>query len=131
MSVVNMDKVVEAYISTRDEIDRLEKELAEKIKPLKEVQEKREAWMLNQLNQSGAQNMKTLHGTAYVNLKESVTVADWDAVKSWVIEGERWEYLEHRISKQSVLEYMGEKRTVPPPPGVSYQSIRTVSVRRS
>ncbi len=151
---VNMDMIVEAYIATRDEIKRLEKELEDKLKPLKEFQENRELYMLGLLNSAGCQNMKTKHGTAYVLTKESVTMGDWDAFKSWAIESPlakaltrddipvevreevyqafkqeaHIEFLTHSVAKKAVQEKLEEGEPVPP--GVNFVQVKTVGIRK-
>lgn len=128
---ITIDKVVEAFVETRDTIKAREAELEESLKALKELQAKREDWLLGELNRAGAQNIKTPHGTCYIALKESVTVADWDTALQWVKENDKYEFLEKRISKTAVIELMGDKKENPPPPGVNYTAVRTVNIRRS
>lgn len=128
---VTIDRVVEAYVKTRQEIQALEKELEAKLQPLKAMQEKREQYMLGQLNEIGAKNVKTAHGTVYTAVKESVTMGDWDSFLNWVKEGERYEFLNKAVNKTAALEEMGDERNHQPPPGVNYTAIRTVQVRKS
>ena len=126
----NADEVTKAFVATREEIRRLEKELEEKIKPMKELQERRELYLLKLLSDAGAQNMKTQHGTIYQTKKESVTCADWDAFIEWVKENDKYEFLDHRINKTASLEYMNNGEN-PPPPGASYTAIRSLGVRKN
>lgn len=128
---ITIDQVVAAYVSTRDEIKELEKALEEKIKPLKELQERREQYLHQQLTDAGAQNIKTKFGTVYQTRKESVTVADWDAILEWITKSEAWEFLNKAVNKTAVLECMGDERQYPPPPGVNYTAIATVNIRKS
>lgn len=126
----NADEVTKAFVATREETRRLEKELEEKLKPMKELQERREAYLLKLLADAGCQNMKTLSGTVYVTKKESVTCADWDAFIEWVKENDTYEFLDHRINKTAALEYMNNGEN-PPPPGASYTAIRSLGVRKN
>ena len=70
---ITIDQVTEAYVKTRAEISEL-----------KELQNKRETYLLGQLQKLNLLNTKTEHGTVYQTVKESVTVADWDAVTDFV-----------------------------------------------
>ena len=150
-----MDAVLEKYVATRNEIKALEAELEEKLKPLKEFQEAREMYMLGLLQESGAQNMKTKHGTCYILTKESVTMGDWDAFENWAISSPlakaldavdipvevkndifvqfknlaHTEFLMHGVAKTPVLDLMKEGN--PPPAGINYTSIKTVGVRKA
>lgn len=128
---VPIEKVVEAYIQTREKIKAIEAETKDRLSPLKELQEKREQWLYNQLQQIGCKNIKTDFGTVYTARTESVTVSDKDLFINWVKEGNNFAYMDIRANKTSVLELMGEERENNPPPGVNYVSIATVQIRRS
>lgn len=131
MTTPTPDAVVAAYVKTRDEIAKMTAELSEAIKPLKELQARREQWLTKAILDSGLKNLPTLHGTAYISRAESIQCSDWDTFLKWVIDNEKFEFLERRISKSPVLEMMGENRTELPPPGASYTSIQTLGVRKA
>lgn len=128
---ITADDVVAAYIKTRDEIAARKKLLEEELRPLQELQEKRENWLIGEIVRTGLKNLPTKHGTAYITRAESVTVADWDAFFDYVQRGEKWELLEHRAAKVGVLEIMGEERQNPPPPGLNYSALQKIGVRKS
>ena len=130
MSKPNADEVTAAFIKTRDEIRRLEAELEARLAPLKELQDKREMYLLGLLNEAGAQNIKTQHGTIYVTRKESVTMGDWDSFIEWVKREDKYEFLQHAVGKKATIEYMNEGEN-PPPPGVNYSAIRAIGVRKN
>lgn len=125
------DRVVEAYMKTRADIEQLKAELEAKIQPLKELQERRESWLMEAIKKSGLKNLPTLHGTAYINKTESITCADWDVFIDWVKQNDAYEFLERRVAKTPVLEIMGEDRTNLPPPGTNYTSILKIGVRKA
>lgn len=129
--MITADKVVEAFVKTREEMKQLEKELEEKLKPLKELQEKREAWLMQEIQKTGLKNLPTKFGTAYILRSESLTCADWDTFLEYIRDNEKWELLEHRVAKTAALEIMGEERENPPPPGVNYTAIQKIGVRKS
>lgn len=128
---ITIDKVVEAYVRTRGEIQALE----EKIKRLKSFQLKKEEWLQDQMIELGVESFKTAYGTAYSSLAESVTVADWDSFFTWVQDNDKYEFLEHRVSKTEVLNMMGERgesgRPNSPPPGVNFVALRKVGIRKA
>lgn len=122
-----IDKVTEAYVATRVEISQLNA----KIDELKELQAKREDWLYAEMTKIGVSSVKTGHGSVFVKLKESVTVADWAAVLNWARREDKFEFLNAAVSKKAVLEYMGKDREVAPPPGVNYVAVRTVQIRKA
>ena len=127
---ITLDKVVEAYTTTRQEI----KELEDQISTLKALQTKREEYLNQQLTELGCDNVKTAHGTAYTTIQESVTVADAERFFTYVRDTGAWELMEKRASKTAVLQMMGEReeggRPYPPAPGLNYVAIRKVNVRK-
>lgn len=128
---ITADAVIEAYVNTRNEIKRKEKALDAELEPLKALQEKREQWLLNEIQKTGLKNLPTKHGTAYVTRQESLTCGDWDAFLGYIKKEEKWELLEHRVAKTAALEIMGEERENPPPPGVNYTACNKIGVRKS
>lgn len=131
MSHITADQVVDAYTQTRDQIAQLTKELEEKLKPLRELQERRENWLMGEITRTGLKNLPTKFGTAYIIRSESVTCADWDAFIGYVQETGQFNLLDHRINKTAALEIMGENRQNPPPPGANYSAIQKIGVRKS
>jgi hypothetical protein len=149
MAQLTPEIVIAAYVKARADIKFLEDQIEE----IKETQKKKEDWLLAQLVTLGAQNLKTGAGTVYQTVKESVTVADWDAVIDFVVAplkemlecslgvgtvdmniikgAMRTEFLMKGVGKVAVLETMGEKRENPPIPGVNYIATKTVGVRKS
>jgi len=132
---VTLDAVTAAYVATREEIRAMEAE----IETRKTLQAKREAWLLAELEKSGLQNAKTLHGCVYKALKESVVVVDKQVFFDWVFENDKREFLEGRVAKTAATEMMGplvktgagECREGQPPPGCNYSATRTVQVRKT
>jgi len=127
----NLDQVTEAYIQTRNAI----KELEDKISELKVYQARKEEYMMSLLTEAGATSIKTEHGTIYTLTKESITVSDAETFFNWVKENDRFDCLERRAAKTAVLEIMGDRedsgRPNPPPPGLSYVSIKGLGIRKA
>jgi len=131
MSNVTVDKVVEAYIKTRDTISDIKREMEERMAELEKVQEKRAQWLDAKLREVGVENIRSEHGTVYYAKKESVRVADWDKVLEHIVMNESWELLNKAVNKTAVLELMGEERDIRKMPGVNYTAVREITVRRS
>ena len=96
---------------------------------------KKEEWLLAKLEEDGAKNIATKHGTVYATVFESVTVADAEEFLTWVKENDRFDCLEKRVAKNEVLHIMGDSgdsgRPNSPPPGVNYVAIRKVIIRKA
>jgi hypothetical protein len=154
-----VEEVIKKYVATRDEIAKKTAALEAELKPLKEFQEAREAFLQGELTKLGAKNISTKEGTAMFNTQEFVRVSDWDSFVDKVFlkpvmdmlydkymefetgaEYETFlldlkdslplELLNHAVNKTAVLEIMGAKRENPAPHGISYTSKRVVQVRR-
>ena len=127
MKELTLDVVTEAYVKSREQIILLKTQ----IEDIEVKQRKKEEWLLTELQKNGLQNAKTLSGTVYQTVKESVTVADGDTFLGWVRENDGWEFINKAANKTAVLELMGDDRGAPPPPGVNYAAVRTVGIRKS
>jgi len=126
---ITADLVIAKYVETRDLIAEKKKAFDAEVADLKALQEKREAWLKGKLDEMGVESFKSAHGTCYVAMKDSATVADWENFKEWVIINEEWDFLEHRVSKTAVKQRLDDGQV--PPPGVNYTTIKQVQVRRS
>lgn len=122
--MITMDQLVDAYVTQRDRLDALRAEQKEREAPVRAKIEYLEAAMQKLLLAQGATNVKTPHGTAYLQKWTSATVRSFDDVLAYVREHERWDLLERRVNKTAVME-IGEV------PGVEVQTGQKVNVRRS
>jgi hypothetical protein len=131
---ITADQVIAAFVKTRDEISKLKKEFEEAEANLKALQERRAQWLLVELDKLGGgekASIKTAHGTAFVEFKESATVADKEAFFGWVEEdfATRKHFLESRVSKTAVKQRLEDGET--PPAGVNWVRIKDVKIRRA
>lgn len=122
--MITMDQLVGAYVTQRDRLDALRAEQKEREAPVRSKMEHLEAAMQKLLLDQGATNVKTPHGTAYLQKWTSAAVRDFDSVLAYVREHGRWDLLERRVNKTAVME-IGEV------PGVEIQTGQKVNVRRS
>jgi len=154
--VAKPDAKVARYISLRDEIDAIKKELKEKEKPLKEEMETIQLDLTSLLNQTGQTKMGSEYGTFFFAEKNTVSVTDFAQYQQWFVntilnrltskgflaEGKtQYEAMEaamdavglnfmtQAVRKEAVIEYQKEEGT--PPPGVSTESFQEVQVRRA
>lgn len=125
---VNIDDVISTYMKLRGQKDSIEKSAKEQVAVIKEKMEKLEAWIKEQADQQGVTSFKTRSGTAFLTTTDFATVADWDAMLSFVKENEAYDLLEKRVSKVAVRGYIDQTKAVPP--GVNYGTRLDVNVRK-
>lgn len=122
-------RIVAAYILTRDKIATLKAKHAEELKPLQDNLAKLELAMQNVLDKMGADSIKTPAGTAYLSSRVSITVADKSAFMDFVKEREMYELLDVRANKTAVEGVLTETQELPP--GLNYSKEVTVGFRRA
>jgi hypothetical protein len=127
---ITPDKVIDAYVATRDEIAALEEAHKAEIRKLQSIQERREAWLHQFLNDSGQESAKTVSGTAFKKRKEFVSMGDWDQFLQFVQQHQAWELLNRAVNKTAALALMGEERDLSKVPGVKYSTAIEVQINR-
>lgn len=123
-------KIVKAYLNLRDARTTLKREFEDKDKDLKGKQEKLEGLLLKFLSENNMDSVKTSNGTFYRQEEITPTGADWHAFYEWVRENDAFDFLERRIKKTAISDYM-ETHEGGLPPGVSVYREYVVRVRRS
>ena len=114
MVKVTLDAVVAAYVATKDEID----ELTRQVELLDELQDKRLLWCKSFLDKTGQVSAKTALGTVSKRDKLSTRVQDWKATLDWIVENEKWEFLNAAVNKTKVIEMFKKESKVPPGVGL-------------
>lgn len=137
---LDINKRVAQYVALRDRIQELTKQHEEAMKPMKELLQQIGGQMLNELDAQKAESIRTEAGTVYSYEKVTTPVADPEAFLEFVRSTERWELLERRASPTACQDYLAElmkahemnAAIVPtPPPGVNFNRVRLVGVRRA
>lgn len=126
---MNLDELVGKYIQIRDKKAQIKKECDAKTSKLDEAMRKIEGVILKTFDEmGGVQSIRTTHGTPYVQLRESVTVADRDSYLDFVRSEGAWELLESRANKTAALQYKDEHGELPP--GLNYRAERVINIKR-
>jgi translation initiation factor IF-3 len=125
---VNVDDVVATYMKLRHQKELIESDAKTKVDALKVKMMKLEAWIKEQADLQGVTSFKTKHGTAFLTTTDFANVADWDAVKQFIIDNEAFDMLEKRVSKLAVRGYIEQNKAVPP--GVNYGTRLDVNIRK-
>jgi len=127
---IEVDKLVEAYISIRGEREKLARQFEVQDQELKGQLEKLEQVMLEKCNDIGADSIRTGQGTIIKNLRESFVCGDWDNFKKFVLDNQALELLQQRISQANMKEYLSTRENEGMPPGISTMREFKVTVRK-
>lgn len=148
MTDIQVDQVIEKYITVRQIKRDLEKDHEESLKPVNEKLEKLESWLLGKMNETGVDSFKTKIGTAYKTTKTSCTIADQGVFKDYVFRPvvdwlknsfgidvdvgtlltvPKWNLVDFRSLKSGVELHIEDHSQVPP--GLNVTQTTTVNVR--
>jgi hypothetical protein len=126
---MDLARLVEVYVITRDKRAVLKKEYEERDAELKLRVDKIEEALLDVCKETGVESLRTNYGTATRVVKERVWSADWDAFKEFVREHDAIDLLEHRIHQGNYKEWAASNPDVVAP--VNIDRRYAVTVRRS
>lgn len=125
---INTDTLLETYYDIRTKKERLEAEQAEALKPYKDALKQLNAEVHKRLQAENLQNTSNGHVTAFRKLQETIGVEDWDATLTFIVNEDRYDFLERRVSAAAVKNYM-EEHDGQLPPGVKYRAEETCIIR--
>lgn len=127
MAALNIDDLVGKYLKLRELKKEKEEAHKREVAPISEMMGKLEMLFLQRMNEAGLESLPTKHGTPYKSKRTSATVADWEAVYSFIREHELDNMLERRVNKSAVQQYVEEHGDLPP--GVNWREEIVVNVR--
>lgn len=127
---MNTDQLVEAYITLRNERDRLRNDYETKDSSVKSEMVVLEQELLAICNETNATSIKTDKGTVIRKLTERYFCTDWDNFKDYVLEHQALELLERRIHQGNFKEFITEREKEGLPPGVNVMREFGVTVRK-
>lgn len=120
---------VEQYIKLRDMKDAIKERHKEELELVNKCMDELEVMLQSHMQQTNAQSIKTNAGTVYQTSKQSASIADKDAFWTHIVTQAAWDLLDRRANVTAVEDYINKNGT--PPPGVNYNRIVTVGVRRA
>ena len=123
------ERIVERMIALRDERAALKAKFDEADAALKEQWEKGEAWLLNELNNTGATGFKFSCGTVTQTTSTQASIGDWAAFSRFVLENNEVDLLQKRVSTTNLKAYL-ENEGAEVPPGLNVTVQRGLSIRR-
>lgn len=126
---LDVNAVVERYVQLRDKKEEINRIAKDQTKQIEDAMARLEAALLKHLNDSGSESIGTASGTAFIKKSTSATVADFDALLTWIRERDAWQFLDKRVNKTAVQEFRDAEGDLPP--GVTWREENVVQVRRS
>lgn len=105
---------IQKYISLRRKKKEIQDRHKEELKPINEAMTKLELSMQAYMLKTGQQNAKTSEGTAYLSTTVRAKVEDWGAFKEFALAHDLIDMVEHRVSSDSVKEYIEATGSTPP-----------------
>lgn len=125
----DLNQLTKVHIKIRDARATLKKEYDAKDGELKASIKMIEAALLDHLNRTGSESVRTEAGTFFTQESLTPSCADWSALYAWIAEHDAWDVLERRVKSSFVKEF-AEAHDGSLPPGISVFREKVVRVRR-
>jgi hypothetical protein len=127
---ITADKLVRVYIKMRDARAALKAKYEAEDLAIKEQMGLVEANLLETCKATGAESIKTAHGTAIRTVQTRYWTGDWAAMHKFIRDHDALDLVERRISQLNMKEFLRENPDVLPT-GLNVDHKYTVTVRRS
>lgn len=131
MSEVNVEELVEIYLSIRNERKLLLAQYETADAVLEGDMKHLEAALLSVCNTINANSLNTNHGTVIRSVKERYVCSDWDNFKEFIRENDAVDVLERRIHQGNFKALLEEREGEGLPPGVNCMREFAITVRKS
>lgn len=126
MSEMSADHLVKIYIKMRNKKSALTKEIDGISEQMEEVAQA----LLEICKETGAQSLRTSHGTVSKKVATRYWSSDWESMWNFVREHNAYELVEKRVSSTAMSKFL-EANPDLLPIGLNIDSKYTVSVRKS
>jgi len=126
----DMNELVKAYLTIRNERERIESEYKERDTQLKADMAVLEQELLAGCNDMKVESLRTDSGTVIKSLKERYTCADRDNFNKFVLDNGAVDLFESRLHQGNFKEFMSERHHEGLPPGVNVMREFTITVRK-
>jgi hypothetical protein len=127
--VVRADQAADAYRKLRDKKSDIKKRHEEELRPINEAMDQLEVVLLDVLNSTGGNSIRTGAGTVFKSTRTTYSVSDPTAFREWVEQQGCPDMFENRVSKEALEAHIANGGTLPP--GIKVSSDVTVTVRKS
>jgi hypothetical protein len=126
----DMNELVKAYLTIRNERERIESEYKDRDMQLKADMAVLEQEMLAGCNEMKVESLRTDSGTVIKSLKERFTCADRDNFNKFVLETGAVELFAAHLHQSNFKEFMSERHHEGLPPGVNVMREFTITVKK-
>lgn len=123
-----IEEIVLKYRQLRDKKDEIKARHVLELKPFNDAMETLEVVVLDHLNKSGAESIRTASGTCYKTRRTSYKVDDPHGLIEYVKATGDFDVLERRASKSELDDRVEKGLALPP--GISVSSDVTVNFRK-
>lgn len=127
---ITADKLVRAYIKMRDKRSEIKAAYEAEDNDIKEQMEMVESNLLEICKTTGAESIKTAHGTAIRSMSTRYWTGDWGSMHKFIRDHDALDLVERRISQLSMKNFLRENPDLLPP-GLNVDNKYTVTVRRA
>lgn len=127
---VTADKLVRAYIKMRDKRAELKAAYEAEDEKIKEQMALVEFHLLDICKTTGAESIRTGHGTAIRSVQTRYWTGDWSSMHKFIRDHNALDLMERRISQLSMKNFLRENPDLMPP-GLNVENKYVVTVRRS
>jgi hypothetical protein len=125
--LVRIDRIVGHLRKVRARLEEMKEAYKSACEPLKSVENTLEDRIRAFLDATGQEMARTKEGTVFTSLRHTARLTDPDVFMQFVEENGLLELLDRRANATSCRDYADKHGELPP--GVSINSIRTISVR--
>lgn len=127
--MAKMSDYVEKYLELRNLKKQMDDEHKTRVEKVSKLMGALESKFMDHFNETGSTQLKAGGGTVFVKTTDYAAVREWDELLDFIREHDRYEFLEKRVAKTAVSEYIKEYNEVPP--GVNYGTKMSINVRKS
>lgn len=126
---IGVDRLVSVYIKLRDQKIEIRRELEEKESEIDAKMGVVEEALLEHCKSTGAESVRTTHGTFYRSVRSKYWTSDWESMNKFILENDAIDLLEKRIHQTNMRSFL-EGNPDKLPPGLNVESQYTITVRR-
>lgn len=127
---ITADKLVRVYIKMRDKRAELKAAYEAEDEKIKEQMAMVEGHLLDICKNTGAESIRTEHGTAIRSVQTRYWTGDWASMHKFIRDNNALDLVERRISQLSMKNFLRDNPDLMPP-GLNVDNKYVVTVRRS
>lgn len=130
METININELVNTYLTIRHEREMLAQQFEAKDTELKNDLAAIEQVLLAECNKIDANSINTPVGSVIRGVKDTYMCTDWDNFKQFVVQNQLIDVLQQRIHQGNLKEYLSQHESDGLPPGLNVSREHTITVRK-